>query len=49
MRGQCVEDGGLLDRPAVTQMVLDVPQQKRSAITIRYRINLACRQFLQAS
>ena len=48
MRGQRVEDGGLLGGLAVTQLFLGAPQQKRPAVTVRHRIHLARRQFLQA-
>ncbi|MGZ5090528.1 MAG: hypothetical protein ACXWCY_16075 [Burkholderiales bacterium] len=43
MRGQCVEDGGLLGGRAVTQTVLRAPQQKRPAAAVGHRIDLACR------
>ena len=48
MRGQGVEDGGLLGGLAVTQVVLSLPQQKHPAVTARHRIYLACGQLLQA-
>jgi len=33
---------------AVTQLFVHASQQERPAVTVRHRIDLACRKFLQA-
>ncbi len=48
MGWQGVEDGGLLGSFTMTQLVLGVPQHDRPAATVGYRIDFACRQFMQA-
>ena len=48
MRRQRVEDRGLLGGIPATQLLLGAPQQERPAVSVRDRIHLACRQFLQA-
>src|SRR6476646_7893722 len=48
VRGECVENSGLLFGLDMTQLLLGAAQQEGPTITVRDRVDFTCSQFLKA-